>query len=291
MVGGGVRRAVLQALPDLPGSTVVVTGASSGIGAVAARSLAGRGATVVALGRSPERTAAVATQIGTAPVVSDFARLDEVRAAAAQVLTSCARIDVLLLNAGGIFPHRALTVDGHETTFQVNHLAGFCLVQLLMDRLVASSRRHPVRVVVTSSAANLWGEVRLDDLEWASRRWSSVRAYATTKLMNILFAAELGRRTEGTGISAFAVHPGTVASRFGRDSGLLVGLVYRTPLRGMLASAADGAVPLEFLASVPQVPAPSGTYFDRLVPNGRAHRQAGDPVLAAALWERSLALC
>src|SRR6266568_4759067 len=125
---------------DLAGRTVVVTGASSGIGAVAARSLAARGATVVALGRDPGRTAAVAAALGTEPVVADFASLDQVRLAAARVLEICPRIDVLALNAGGIFPRRRLTADGHETTFQVNHLAGFLLARLLTERLVDSAR-------------------------------------------------------------------------------------------------------------------------------------------------------
>jgi NAD(P)-dependent dehydrogenase (short-subunit alcohol dehydrogenase family) len=233
----------------------------------------------------------VASDLGTEPVVGDFTRLADVRAAAARVLAACPRIDVLLLNAGGIFPRRRLTADDHETTFQVNHLAGFCLTQLLMGRLLESARQQPVRVIVTASGANLWGDVRVDDLDWEKRRWSSMRAYSTTKLENILFAAELARRTTRTGISSYSVHPGTVASAFGRDSGSLVGLVYRTPLRRMLASEADGAVPLEFLASTASVPAASGTYFDRLAAGGRTHRQARDAALSSALWERSLALC
>ena len=118
-----------------------------------------------------------------------------------------------------------------------------------------------------------------------------MRAYATTKLENILFTRELARRSEGTGITAYAFHPGPVASGFGRDSGLGVGLVYRTGLRRLLLSELAGAAPLEFLVSTAQVPAPSGTYFDRLSPGGRTHHQADDAALAAALWERSLALC
>ncbi len=276
---------------DLVGRTIVVTGASSGIGATAALSLAARGATVLAMGRSPERTAQVATRLGTEPVVADFARLREVRTAAEYLLSTCPRIDVLMLNAGAIFPRRRTTDDGHETTFQVNHLAGFALTTLLMERLVESARTRPVRVVVTSSGANLWGDIRIDDLDWERRRWSSMRAYGTTKLENILFAEELARRTDGTGISAYAVHPGAVATRFGRDSGSMVGLVYRTPMSRMLVSQAEGAAPLEFLASVAEVPAPSGTYFDRLSAGGRTHRQAGDVGLATALWDQSAAWC
>jgi NAD(P)-dependent dehydrogenase (short-subunit alcohol dehydrogenase family) len=276
---------------DLDGTTVVLTGASSGIGAVAARSLAARGATVVPMGRDPQRTAQVAAAIGAEPLVADFARLDDVRRAAQEVLRRCPRIDVLALNAGGVFPRRAVTADGHETTFQVNHLAGFALTMLLMDRLRESATTGPVRVVLTSSAANLWGDVRPGDLDWQRRRWSSLRAYATTKLENILFAAELARRTADCAISAFAFHPGVVASDFGRDSGALVGLVYRTWLRRLLVTDAAGAVPLEVLAAGGEAPAASGTYFDRLAPAGRTARQARDGGLAAELWERSLALC
>nr|MDT0667841.1 SDR family NAD(P)-dependent oxidoreductase [Micromonospora sp. DSM 115978] len=123
----------------MAGRTVVVTGASDGIGAAAARRLAQSGETVVLVGRAPAKTAAVAAEIGADHFVADFAELAQVRRLATELLDRCPRIDVLANNAGGIMGDRALTADGHELTFQVNHLAPFLLTVLLMDRLVEST--------------------------------------------------------------------------------------------------------------------------------------------------------
>jgi NAD(P)-dependent dehydrogenase (short-subunit alcohol dehydrogenase family) len=199
---------------DLAGRTVVVTGASSGIGAAAARRLAHRGATVIPVGRSKEATASIAAVVGAEPLTADFARLSEVRALAGRILDRCPAIDVLAHNAGLLAGERRLTEDGHELTWQVNHLAPFLLQHLLHDRLVASG----ARVVVTSSLGHWAGRIRLDDLDREKRRYSGFAAYADSKLANVLFAREIARRTPETGITAVAFHPGTVASALGRDT-------------------------------------------------------------------------
>ena len=146
------------AISDLTGRTAVVTGASAGIGAAAARELAARGATVVVVGRSPEKTAAVAEDLGSLSVVADFAVLDDVRRLATQLLEMCPRIDVLAHNAGAMNQERITTVDGHEKTIQTNYLAPFLLQKLLQDRL---SQSH-TRVIVTSSVGHWIGRIRLD---------------------------------------------------------------------------------------------------------------------------------
>ena len=285
---------------DMTGKVVVVTGASSGIGAVGARRLAARGATVVPIGRSPERTAETARAIGVEPVIADFARLADVRRAAAQVLERCERIDVLANNAGLVVPERTVTEDGREKTFQVNHLATFLMTALLMPRLQESARREPVRVITTSSFGNVLGRIRFDDLEWERRRYGGgLIVYCASKLMNVLFTRELARRTAGTGIHALAFHPRPSGRPYrGPDveytrlaEGNTMGrLVERIPaVRNRMLTGQDGAEPLVHLATAREVAA-SGTYYDGLEPGGRVHRQANDPDLAARLWERSAVL-
>jgi NAD(P)-dependent dehydrogenase (short-subunit alcohol dehydrogenase family) len=271
--------------PDLSGRTIVVTGASAGIGAAAARRLAAAGARVLPVGRDPRKTAAVAREIGAEPLVADFARLDDVRRLAERVLATTDRVDVLANNAGGVFKGRRETEDGHEMTFQVNHLAGFLLTNLLRERLLATPGS---RVVTTSSAGNLGGRVDLDDLDSRRGRYSSFRAYSTSKLLNILFTRELARRWDG-GVHASAFHPGAVASEFGRDS-VVAGLFYRTPLKRVLSITPEaGAAPLVALAARPDPEAVDGAYLHRFAP-GRAARQADDLELARGLWDRSAAM-
>jgi NAD(P)-dependent dehydrogenase (short-subunit alcohol dehydrogenase family) len=273
----------------LAGRTVVITGASSGIGRVAAGELQARGADVGVVGRDPERTRAVAAGLGARHALADMDRLDDVRQLAATLLDTCPRIHVLALNAGSLVPRRARTVDGHETTFQRNVLAPFLLTRLLLPRLEATQAAlapdaTPVRVIGTASRANLWGRVRLDDLDWHRRPWlGGWQAYGTSKAMMILMMRTLAERVGPSGIAAFSFHPGLVRTSFGADS---------TVMRALLAlsmgaygiSAEAGAVPLVQLASTPELPAPSGTYFDQLTPDGRTTAQAADPALGRALW-------
>ena len=152
--------------------TIVVTGASSGIGAVAAGTLAAGGDEVAVVGRNPERTRAVAERLGATPFLADFERLDDVRALAEALLDRYETIDVLANNAGGLYHERELTLDGHERTIQANHLAPFLLTALLRPRLVETAATgRDVRVVSTASMANRFGNLRVDDLDWERRPW------------------------------------------------------------------------------------------------------------------------
>ena len=261
--------------------TAVITGASTGIGRAAALRLASDGWHVVVVGRDPERTAEVARACGTEPEVADFSRLDDVRALADRLLARLDRIDVLGANAGGVWPTRTITVDGHETTFQVNHLAPYLLTRLLADRLADSGGR----VVVTSSRAHASGRLRLDDLDDTRHRYSATRAYGTSKLANVLFARELPRRL--TGIHAASFHPGVVATSFARDGGLW-GWLYASPMRNRMRTPERGADSLVWLAQTDRWPG-DGTYVvDRAVVT--PSRAARDDGLAAGLWDRSAAL-
>ncbi|TFC42495.1 SDR family NAD(P)-dependent oxidoreductase [Cryobacterium sp. TMT1-21] len=266
--------------------TILITGASDGIGTAAARALGRDGDRVVIVGRSPAKTAAVAAELGADFFVADFARLDEVRTLAAQLLERYPRIDVLANNAGGIMGNRETTVDGYELTFQVNHLAPFLLTTLLMERLVASQ----ARVINTSSAANLlFGKIDLDDLQ-AETKYSANKAYGDGKLANILFTRELHHRFHDQGISTAAFHPGVVATSFSTGSTTLMRLIYRTPLKRLLLGAEQGADTLVWLATAkPGTDWVSGEYYEKRVIQ-KANKQAYDPALAAALWEQSAAL-
>lgn len=268
----------------MQGKTVVITGASAGIGAAAARELRRLGAEVVPVGRSPAKAAAIGKELGVEPVVADFARLEDVRRAANELLARCPRIDVLVNNAGGIVWERRVTADGHEMQFQVNHLAPFLLTELLRERLVASA---PARVVTTSSTAHRRGKVELDDLD-SEARYSAWAAYSNSKLMNVLFTRELARRLEGTGVTATCFHPGLIASDFGRGH-WFAELLWKSPLPRFMKKPEDGARTLVWLASSPEVEGRSGGYYAErklaeVAPQGR------DDAMARRLWERSAAL-
>lgn len=270
----------------MTGRTIIITGASDGIGAAAARELTLGGDRVVIVGRSPSKTEAVAAELGADFFVADFADLEQVRALAAQLLERYPRIDVLANNAGGIMGARESTVDGHEKTFQVNHLAPFLLTTLLIDRLVESQ----ASVINTSSAANsLFGKIDLDDLD-AEKKYSANKAYGDAKLANILFTMELHRRYHDQGISTAAFHPGVVATSFSTSSTSIMRLVYKTPLKRFLLSPEQGADTLVWLATTrPGTDWASGRYYEKRSITG-ANRQAYDPELAAGLWERSEAM-
>jgi NAD(P)-dependent dehydrogenase (short-subunit alcohol dehydrogenase family) len=266
----------------------VVTGASSGIGAAAAVELARRGGTVVPVGRDERRLARVADRIATAggraeePLSADFASLAHVRRLASELLERHRRIDVLVNNAGTYAHRRELTEDGHERTFAVNHLAPFLLTNLLLDRLRSSEQ---ARVVVTASDAHRGGVLDFDDLE-LERRWSGLRAYANSKLANVLFTRALARRLEdGRGV-ANCFHPGVVATRLVR--GGLAALAW-VPVRVVGRRPRSGADTLVYLAHSLEAGDFTGEYFVDRRPSTLLG-QAADGHAAELLWERSEAM-
>ncbi|MGA1836966.1 SDR family NAD(P)-dependent oxidoreductase [Herbiconiux sp. 11R-BC] len=272
---------------------VVITGASSGIGAVAAAHFAERGDAVAVVGRNRERTREVAERIGGRPFVADFARFAEVRTLAAELLGAYDRIDVLLNNAGGLVSTRTVTPDGHSATLQNNYLSPYLLTRMLLPRLEqAAAAEGDARVVSTSSVANRFGHIDLADLDGAGRPWrGGWRAYGSAKLAVVLFTRELARRTAeaGAGIEAYSVHPGAVVTRFGSGSPLIrFGTAVSRGRWGVTPEV--GAAPLIALASPVPVPAASGAYFDRLRPNGPVAKQASDIALQGALWETTARL-
>jgi NAD(P)-dependent dehydrogenase (short-subunit alcohol dehydrogenase family) len=268
---------------DLSGVTIVITGASSGLGASAAATLAARGALIAVTGRNPERTAAVARAIGGTAFLADFDHLDEVHRLAQELLARYDRIDVLANNAGGLVTRRAITPDGFERTFQANHLAPFLLTTLLVPVLEHSG----ARVISTASVANTFGRIDLDDLNFERRAWlGGWPAYGSSKLMNILFTEELARRT---GLDAYSFHPGYVSTRFGAETAII--RFANAISGGRIGLRPDqGAAPLVHLASASEVGVPSGTHFDRLRPHGRIRHLPRHAELASRLWEKSAEL-
>jgi NAD(P)-dependent dehydrogenase (short-subunit alcohol dehydrogenase family) len=258
----------------------VITGASSGIGASAAGSLAAAGWNVAVVGRNRARTRDVAEAVGGIPFVADYDRLDDVRELAASLAERFGRIDVLANNAGGLVHERGESADGFERTIQHNHLAPFLLTTLLLPCLEPGAR-----VIATASVANTFGDLRLDDLDFRKRHWQGGwRAYGTSKIATILFTRELARRTA---LEAYAYHPGYVATSFGADSPLVKFANLFRPGGTMGISAEQGAAPLVHLATTERVDAPNGTYFDGFKPNGRVHRSADVPGAGEALWAES----
>ena len=261
--------------------TVVVTGASSGIGLAAAEEFARRGARVVLVGRHPQRLADALSRVRTAGdhdhdgYRADFTRLDEVRSLAASLTERCPRIDVLANNAGGVYRRYRSTVDGYESTVQANHLAPFLLTNLLRERLRGG------RVVNTASEAHLMGRVDPDDLTGRGGPFYSLwRAYATSKAANVLFTAEAARRWPD--ILSTSYHPGVVRTRFAHGTAATVFF----KLMPMLTTPAGGADTLVWLATAPAGElVPGGYYHRRRLGTPSAH--AADPVLAARLWEAS----
>ncbi|RUL81931.1 SDR family oxidoreductase [Tautonia sociabilis] len=270
------------------GKTCLVTGATSGIGAVTAEELARKGATVVLVGRDPTRCEAALARIRqrtgnprVEALVADLSSQAEVRLLAEEFRRRFDRLDVLVNNAGALFLERRETVDGIERTFALNHLAYFLLTILLRDLLEASS---PSRVVIVSSEAHRGMTLDFDDLE-GRRRYQGMMAYGRSKLANLLFARELARRLEGTGVTVNALHPGFVNSSF--FSGHGTGYWAMRRLAGVFAiSPEQGARTSVYLASAPEVEGVSGRYFIKRTP-AEPSRAAKDDEAARRLWRVS----
>jgi retinol dehydrogenase-12 len=282
-----------KAVEDL---TVVVTGASSGVGLAAAEEFARRGARGVVVGRNPDRLAAAVSRVREAGGSSgapepdqfraDFARLDDVRALAAHLLDRYEKIDVLANNAGGLVPKFASTVDGYEATIQGNHLAPFLLTNLLLDLVVAAPNARVVTVVTEVYA----GRLDFDNLQ-SERSHQFFRAYQRTKLCALLFAFELARQLEGTGATSNAVSPGPSKTRFGDDmsgaAALFPKVMKRLPI---FASPEKGARTLLYATAASELDGVSGRFFFKSRER-ETKPITHDTEVAARLWHISEELC
>lgn len=274
----------------LEGRTVVVTGATGGIGLETALGLARLGATVALTARDAVRGVAARAAVeavagpGRAVLfVADLSSLAEVRRLAADLAAQLPRVDVLVHNAGAMHATRKVTPDGLELTFAANHLAPWLLTRLLWPRLVEAR----ARVVTVASEAHRIAPLDLEDLQ-SEKAYSPWTAYGRSKLCNVLFAAELARRAAGTGVTSNSLHPGVVATGFGRNDGGLNRLLF-TLIRPFLLSAEKGARTTIHVASAPGLAGVTGRYFknSREATPAAAARDEG---AARALWEASARL-
>ncbi len=205
--------------------TIVITGASDGIGAAAARELKSMGDSVVIVGRNRAKTQAVANELDAPFHVADFAELSQVRTLAVELNAAYSNIDVLANNAGGIMGKREVTVDGFEKTFQINHLGGFLLTKLLLPKLIHSKA---IVIQTASQAAKRFGKFDFNDLQ-NEKNYNSGVAYGNGKLANILFTNELNSRYADQGISAVSFDPGVVATNFASDTNNFMRYIFHTP--------------------------------------------------------------
>jgi NAD(P)-dependent dehydrogenase (short-subunit alcohol dehydrogenase family) len=269
------------------GKTCVITGATSGIGLEAAEELARRGAALILVGRDAGHADAARQRIvgrvkGAAVVLhlADLSRLAELRRLAADLLAKAGRIDVLINNAGAFFDRHALTEDGWERTFALNHMSYVVLANLLLARLREAGS---ARIVNVASEAHRGAALDFSDLvgRRGAKGWP---AYRRSKLANILFTAEFARRHAGSGVTVNCLHPGFVATRVGDAGNTLATRVLLVAI-----SPQEGARTIVHLASAPEVAAVSGRYFIQSR-EAQPSPAAQDGAAARRLWEESARL-
>lgn len=281
-MSAGRREAIMagrsEALSSMTGKTVLVTGATGGIGLETARALARMGASVLIGARDALRGQAVVEKIagsgGSAELLGiDMASFATVRSAAGRLAAAHPKLDVLVNNAGVVVRERKLTGDGHERTWQTNFLSHFLLTRLLLPALKASPKP---RVVNVSSEAHRSGRLDWDDLELA-KSFRGFRAYGNSKLAQILFTRELARREPALAVNA--LHPGTIATGIWRAAPPFA----RWILDRVLPPPEKGAQPVVRLASAPDLEGVTGQYFDKLQ-EAAPSAAALDDASAARLW-------
>jgi NAD(P)-dependent dehydrogenase (short-subunit alcohol dehydrogenase family) len=276
-------------MTSIAGKVCLVTGANAGIGRATALGLAKLDATVVMLCRDRERgesaRAEIANESGNSNVMlmlCDLSAQKSIREFVANFRDRYDRLDVLINNAGVLMPQRSITEDGLETTFAINHLAYFQVTILLLDVLKKSA---PSRIVNVSSAAHAYGHIDLSDLQ-GQKKYGSFRAYASSKLANVLFTRELARRLEGTGVIANCLHPGGVSTNLFRR----LPKVLEAAIKLVTIGPERGARTSIFLASSPEVETVTGKYFVRCKETPSSRESLHDE-LARSLWVVSEELC
>ncbi len=274
---------------SLAGKVAMVTGGTNGIGKETARALAAMGAKVIIVGRNRALAEQTVAQIGSSTgnrdvsfMLADLSSQADIRKLAADFLATQSPLHILLNNAGALYYSRQVSCDGLEMTFALNHMGYFLLTQLLLPRIIKSA---PARIVNVASMAHKAASkgICFDDLQM-EKKFSPFHVYGHSKLANILFTRELAQLLKGTGVTANCLHPGFVASRFGKANALMT--LGMTLLRPFQISVAKGAETPIYLCSSPEVEGVSGDYFA----NKRAlwpSRAAQDAEAARKLWAAS----
>jgi retinol dehydrogenase-14 len=278
---------------DVRGKTILITGASSGIGFHAAIDLARRGARLAMVGRDPARSETAAREVtarseskDVALFICDFSSQSAIRRLVDTIRARYDRLELLVNNAGGVNKTRTTTVDGIETTFAVNHLASFLLTNLLLDLLVRSA---PARIVTVASVGHRQATtLDFGDLQF-EHGYSLMRAYSRSKLANILFSNELARRLAGTGVTSNSLHPGSVDTRIWSGAPLWAKPLIQIVFRPFFISAEQGGSYIVALVTRPELSEVTGLYFEKdksSVPSALA----SDEALARRLWNVSASM-
>lgn len=272
----------------LSDAVMIVTGATNGIGLVTARELAHTGATVVLVGRNHQRMDATLEHIRLVvpdakldSFVADLSRTSEVQLLANHIINTYPRVDVLVNNAGAFFQSRQLSADGIEMTFALNHLAPFTLTNLLLNHMRASA---PARIINVSSAAHQGAVIDFDDVQLA-KKYSGWKAYAQSKLANLLFTYELADRLQDADIMVNALHPGFVNTGFAKDQSLF-STFFGVLQKYFAITPEKGAQTSIYLATNQELNGVTGRYFveSKPVPSSRA---SYDYTARRKLWELS----
>jgi NAD(P)-dependent dehydrogenase (short-subunit alcohol dehydrogenase family) len=267
----------------------VVTGATSGVGYVAAKHLAQGGAHIVIVCRNAAKACRVqddlADQYGAKVdfFIADFDRLSEVSRTAKEIAAKYPKIHVLINNAGLFNKRRRLTPDGNEEVFQVIHLASFLISKILLPNLQAGT---PSRVIDINSEAHRFGGLNIHDLNWAKRPYIGLRGYGAAKIAQLLTMQEFARKLDGSGVTVNAMHPGAVRSEIGMNNGLLYRLYSKYILRLFLEDPSISGEAIYYLAAAPEMGGVSGRFFNQTIEEKPASYVVNQ-ALGEKIWEIS----
>lgn len=270
----------------MDGRVCVVTGATSGVGYQAVKRLAQGGAHCVIVcrnlgkGNNVKKEMEAAYKVRVDIIQADLGRLFDVRQAADRILQDYPHIDVLINNAGIHNTRRALTDDGIEAVFAVNHIASFLLTRLLLERIIASA---PARIIQVSSQGHRFGGLDLDDLNWTRRRYKGLQGYGASKVAQLLAMREFHNMLAGTGVTINAIHPGEVKTNIGMNNGMLYRLYNRIFLGMFLKDASISGEAIYYIAAAPELDRTSGVFFNLTIPEVPA-RHALDSQMGKKVW-------
>jgi NAD(P)-dependent dehydrogenase (short-subunit alcohol dehydrogenase family) len=277
---------------SMVGKVCVITGATSGVGLDAAKSLASHGAQLVMVSRNVRKAEQVAQDIhemwgvSVDTIFADFSDLDQVRQAAGTIICRYPRIDVLINCAGLHSTTRQETRGGFETVFCVNHLASFMLTHLLLDRLKESA---PSRIIQVNSEGHRFNGLDPDDLDWRKRRYTGLRSYGASKTAQLLTVWEFDELLRGTNVTINAMHPGDVKTNIGNNNGWLYRFFTHHVVGLFLKDPAISGTAIGYLASAPELGHVSGRFF-HLTNEEKPAVHALDRKMGKRIWAISMKL-
>ncbi|KAJ8336728.1 hypothetical protein SKAU_G00379480 [Synaphobranchus kaupii] len=272
----------------LDGKTVIITGANTGIGKETTKDLAKRGARIIMACRDMEKAEAAQKEIiedsrNQNIVIRklNLADTKSVREFAEVINKEEKQVNILINNAGIMMCPFSKTVDGFEMQFGVNHLGHFLLTHLLFDLVKKSA---PARIINLSSMAHSWGTINLEDIN-SEKTYNDRKAYAQSKLANVLCAQSLAKRLQGTGVTVYAVHPGVVQTELARHLSTPLKVAFAV-VKPFTKTAVQGAQTSIYCAVAPELEKESGQYYSDCA-HATSARAARDDVMAQKLWELS----